>query len=465
MMKGKGIIMKQKKHNKRILIKFLITGLFLIAVFPGVVFSADFTVNSAADEVDANPGDGTCATVGSVCTLRAAIQEANTLAGADTINIPAGTYLLSIAGTSEDASAAGDLDITGNVTIIGAGAASTIIDAGAIDRVFHITGVFAVNISGVTISNALSGANGGGIYNLNLGALTLTNVAVSGNTAQIGGGIFNEGTLTITSSAISGNTATGLANSSSGGIFNSGTVNLANVTISGNSALGNGGGIYNSGTANLTNVTITNNAADSDNSGDGFGGGIYNGGGAFNIKNTIAGGNTVGSTGSSPDCFGTLSSGGYNLIQDTIGCAISGTTTGNITGVSANLGPLANNGGPTQTHALLSGSPAIDGGDNTACPTTDQRGISRPQDGDNNFSTRCDIGAYEVVETNTDYGSSGPDFGYLTSGGCSSPLGGCGGSGAISDYRKNNEPPASGMVMLLLPVFWLMCRRIIRALL
>ena len=253
-------------------------------LFSGSGFSADFTVNSAADEVDANPGDGTCATVGSVCTLRAAIQEANTLAGADTINIPAGTYLLSIAGTSEDASAAGDLDITGNVTIIGAGAASTIIDAGAIDRVFHITGVFAVNISGVTISNALSGANGGGIYNLNSGALTLTNVAVSGNTAQIGGGIFNEGTLTITSSAISGNTATGLANSSSGGIFNSGTVNLANVTISGNSALGNGGGIYNSGTANLTNVTITNNAADSDNSGDGFGGGIYNGGGAFNIK-------------------------------------------------------------------------------------------------------------------------------------------------------------------------------------
>lgn len=456
--------MKQKKHNKRILIKFLITGFFLIAVFQGVAFSATFTVNSTADEVDANPGDGTCATVGSICTLRAAVQEANTLAGADTINIPAGTYLLAIAGAGEDASASGDLDITGDVTIIGAGAASTIIDANAIDRVLHITGVFAVNISGVTISNALSGANGGGIYNL--GALTLTNVAVSGNTAQIGGGIFNEGTLTITKSAISGNTATGLADSSGGGIFDSGTVNLTNATISGNSALSSGGGIYNSGTANLTNVTITNNTADSNNSSGGFGGGIYNSGGAFNIINTIAGGNTVGATGAFPDCFGTLNSGGSNLIQDTNGCAISGTTTGNITGVSANLGALANNGGPTQTHALLSGSPAIDAGDDTACPATDQRGISRPQDGDNNFSRRCDIGAYEVVETNTDYGYSGPDFGYLTSGGCDSPVGGCG--GAISDYRnyrRNNEPPALGMVILLLPVFWLMCRKIIRALL
>jgi CSLREA domain-containing protein len=451
--------MKQKKHNKRILTKVLIIGFFLIAVFQGAASSATFTVNSAADEADANPGNGTCATANSVCTLRAAIQEANAVSEDDIINIPAGVYLLTIAGTSEDAAATGDLDIIGNVTIIGAGAASTNIDAGAIDRVFHITGVFAVNISGVAISNALSGANGGGIYNL--GALTLTNVAVSGNTAQIGGGIFNEGTLTITKSAISGNTAAGLANSSGGGIYDSGTLNLTNATISGNSALSSGGGIYNLGTANLTNVTVTNNTADSNNSGGGVGGGIYNSGGTFNIINTIAGGNTVGSTGSSPDCFGTLNSGGYNLIQDTIGCAVNWITTGNITGVSADLGALANNGGPTQTHALLSGSPAIDAGDDTACPTTDQRGISRPQDGDNNFSRRCDIGAYEVVETNTDY-YSGPDFGYLTSGGCGGPSG-C--AEVIRDYRRNNEPPALGMAMLLLPVFWLMCRRIIRALL
>src|SRR5437660_359344 len=96
--------------------------------------AATFTVDSTLDAVDAHPGDGVCATATNVCTLRAAIQEANALAGADTINVPAGMYTLSIPGSFEDEAATGDLDITDDLTLIGAGARSTIIDGGGLDR-------------------------------------------------------------------------------------------------------------------------------------------------------------------------------------------------------------------------------------------------------------------------------------------------------------------------------------------
>ena len=119
--------------------------------------AATFTVNSTADFVDANPGNGVCETApgNGVCTLRAAIQEANALAGADTIILPAGTYTLGIPGPDEDAAATGDLDITGDLAITGAGAATTIVDGGGLDRVFEIHGA-TVQISGVTIRNGFA---------------------------------------------------------------------------------------------------------------------------------------------------------------------------------------------------------------------------------------------------------------------------------------------------------------------
>ncbi len=100
------------------------------------------------------------------------------------------------------------------------------------------------------------------------------------------------------------------------------------------------------------------------------------------------------------DCYGTLTSQGYNLIADTRNCTITGTTAGNKVGVLAKLGDLANNGGPTLTHALLSGSPAIDAGNpappsSTACPTQDQRKVARPRDGNGDGVAQCDIGAVE----------------------------------------------------------------------
>lgn len=151
---------------------------------------------------------------------------------------------------------------------------------------------------------------------------------------------------------------------------------MTNSTISGNSAAISGGGLYNgnapgttSSSSTITNATIKGNTAPS-------GGGISNdSGNTVTLKNTIVG-----------VCNGPITSNGHNL-SNTNTCGLTGP--GDIQNADALLGPLQNNGGPTKTHALLLGSPAIDAGDNLGCPATDQRGVARP------FSTACDIGAYE----------------------------------------------------------------------
>ncbi|MDB4881604.1 MAG: polymorphic outer membrane protein, partial [Gemmatimonadetes bacterium] len=128
--------------------------------------AATVTVNSTADAVDANPGDGLCATVTGVCTLRAAIQEANALPGDDVISLPPGTYTLTIAGAGEDAAARGDLDITSNVSIQGGGfVGTTIIDGnGGVtgDRVFHVMHGAKADFGGVTIQGGRVHDSGGG---------------------------------------------------------------------------------------------------------------------------------------------------------------------------------------------------------------------------------------------------------------------------------------------------------------
>jgi hypothetical protein len=141
-------------------------------------------------------------------------------------------------------------------------------------------------------------------------------------------------------------------------------------------------------------VTIANNVADSDNNGSGNGGGIFIFSGTVNLLNTIVTGNTD-RGGQAPDCSGTITSLGHNLIQSTAGCTITGDTTGNILGQDPRLGPLADNGGPTFTHALLPGSPAIDTASSQNAPSTDQRGVARPQ------GAGFDIGAFEFQATTT----------------------------------------------------------------
>ncbi|MDA2921473.1 hypothetical protein MYX76_18610, partial [Desulfobacterota bacterium AH_259_B03_O07] len=164
-------------------------------------------------------------------------------------------------------------------------------------------------------------------------------------------------------STISNNTA----GEQGGGIRNIfSDITIINGTISGNSAGDGGGGIYNDpfgietpdlATVDLNNVTIAFNTADSDGDGVGDGGGIFNAiGGTFIFANTIIAGNS--DTTSDPDCFGTLNSLGFNLIQTVSqNCSIVGDTIGNLIGVGPLLGPLTNNGGSTETHALSPNSP------------------------------------------------------------------------------------------------------------
>ena len=240
-----------------------------------------------------------------------------------------------------------------------------------------------LSLSNSTVSGNTASA-GGGIV-IRRGTVTLSNSTVSGNTASAGGGIANSsGTVTLSNSTVSGNTAS----SDGAGIFNShGTLSLSNSTVSGNSASRDGAGIFNPfGTVTMSNSTVSGNSASRD------GGGIANGSNTVNFKNTIIAGNTAGS---GLDCSGTLTSQGHNLVGISTGCPSGGT--GDLTTADAKLDLLADNGGPTFTHALLVGSPAIDAGDPAGCTdaagnplTTDQRGVTRPQGAD------CDIGAFEV---------------------------------------------------------------------
>ena len=399
-----------------------------------------FTVDSTADVVDASPGDGVCATAGGACTLRAAIMEANALAGADIITLPAGTYTLTISGAGDSG---GDLDITADLTITGAGQATTVVDGDGAFRVFRVLSGNTVDIAGVTIQNGIplpdgrgggiineagavtltdstvsgnratggrscggiynngaasltlirstvsgnaggGGSSGGGICNFpNNGTVTLIDSTVSDNTAHVGGGIWNNnGTLTLTNSTVSGNTAT-----YGGAIWNTnnGTVTLTNSTVSSNTTTGSfgGGGILNggvgfaAGTVMLTNSTVSGNTAT-------IGGGISNFG-TVTIKNTIVANSTSGD-----DCAGVITVEGNNFVESPGACVIVGSGTFN-GGFDPLLGPLADNGGPTQTHALLAGSPAIDAGSpDCPPPATDQRGVARPQ------GAACDIGSVEL---------------------------------------------------------------------
>jgi hypothetical protein len=255
-----------------------------------------------------------------------------------------------------------------------------------------------VRENGDIISQPASGS-AGGIFNNGIATLQITNSTIANNKARLGGGINNIGTLTIESSTLNGNQAT---INNGGAILNTGTLTLTNSTVSGNSARGTGGGITNSGTATLTSSTVTNNTSSTNPANPGGGGIQNNAQGTLNLFNTIVAGNAASSPSTNVDVnnFGTIT-GSYNLI----GKGAQGLTNGengNQVGTNDNpidpkLGALANNGGSTQTHALLPDSPAIDKGNAAG---TDQRGSARMVDfasvpnaaGGNG----ADIGAYEL---------------------------------------------------------------------
>lgn len=243
--------------------------------------------------------------------------------------------------------------------------------------------------------------NGGGIYNTSVLTITASTIAnnLAGTAASNGdgGGLYSDGAdshVILQNSTISGNRSSN--GGSGGGLWNSdgSTMTLINSTVSGNVSTGNGGGINNTRAAGLftiRNSTITDNQA------GWSGGGIWNDENSTLLyHNTIIAGNTAAASGADCQSEAILSSQGHNLVGNSTGCDSS--ASGDLTVVPTTVFPhvlqlrQVNEPGQTATHALAVGSPALDAGDDTVCPATDQRGVPRPQ------GSHCDIGAYEGTQ-------------------------------------------------------------------
>jgi len=366
------------------------TTLTLLALFVALPPVALASTTWYVDGVNGNDGN-TCQTPQTACkTIGHAISLASS---GDSIVVAPATY------TER-------LGIAISLNVIGSGARTTIIDGQAAGSVIGISSPAQVTLSNITVRNGHA-SFGAGIYNE--GRLTINSSTVTGNNANFfgsiisccayGGGIYNgtNGTLTINNSTISANTAGGggwhcgllPCQGSGGGIANVGQLRINNSTISGNSAFGlpastngRGGGIFNGypGGMMVSNSTISGNSGT-------HGGGIYPGGG---FQNSIVANN------SGQNCSNPVTSDGYNLSSDGT-CNFN--KVGDLNNHAPLLGPLQNNGGPTDTMALLLGSPAIDAGNPAGCKDaqgnlllTDQRGMPRP---DKEDASGCDMGAYE----------------------------------------------------------------------
>lgn len=242
----------------------------------------------------------------------------------------------------------------------------------------------APRLAGISIvGNRAADVVGGAL--LDAESLDVSGLTIDGNQAPGGdvGGALVGGSGVVRDSSITNNSTPGAA----GGVFVSDAVSLTNVTVSGNRSGESGGGIHTSGPSiTITNATVTGNVADSDGGTAGNGGGLFVSSGTTTVRNSIIAKNTDGS-GEAPDCGGTVTSGGHNILGSNQGCTFAATT-GDKVGVDPLLGPLTDNGGPTLTHALLPGSPAIDAANPAFAPPTDQRGVPR---------VKPDIGAYELA--------------------------------------------------------------------
>ena len=377
--------------------------------------------NSFVVTKTADTNDGLC---DADCSLREAILATNNTPGKGTItfDLPgAGPHVIQLqTGLPAISESVDILNTSGeSITVKGQGPRSYFFI-----NIFTVNAGQTVNMSYLTISQGWGQGGGIRVY----GTLNLTNSTVTDNNSPAeGGGIYNGGTLNLTDCTVSNNTsgitpdpdqgsifsATGYG----GGIYNGGTLNITNSTLSGNSApshlnnpsfnsSGRGGGIYNRGTLNATNSTVYGNNALT-------GGGIYNDGGAATLRSTIVAGNSAINVFDTdleryvyiaPNLMGPFNSEGFNLLHFGSGEATITETANagtNLLNVAPNLdGTLADNGGPTKTHKLNSGSPAIDKGKNFSTAATDQRGMQRLYD-DPAISNAVggdgtDIGAFEA---------------------------------------------------------------------
>lgn len=323
--------------------------LVLVLVTFGIALSTPSAFASAGAGQACDVQSGNC-----YSSIQAAINAASP---GDTINIGTGAF-------TEHLAVDRSLNLQGSTT------AGTIID-----------GSMAANQTVVTVSSGTT--------------VTVTAVTIENGSNSFGGGIDNNGTLTLNDDTISGNTAS----DGGGGIYNAGGgLTLNNDTLSGNTAAAAGGAIENDsgGSLNLTNVTISANTA-------GNGSGLFQNSGRFVIKNSILAANK---SSSSAGCgSGLVYDLGYNVLDSNPssgGCTNLGGSATDQNVADPKLGTLANNGGPTDTMALLSGSPAIGNGNATFCENLvgpDGRTSDEDQRGDARNSasrTRCDGGAYDT---------------------------------------------------------------------
>ena len=353
-----------------------IAALLGLLVLPGVAAAFEYKVTTTDDHADKF-----CDTD---CSLRDAVIAAGST---DSITLPAGNYKLD----------EGELTLTGD-KINGAGARTTVIDGGGVSRVLRITGdSVGSQIGGVTITggNGAGGGTtgqGGGIFVSVGSSLLMTDSMVRGNTGTVGGGVATLGTFTLAGGTISGNIATNVRIVGAGGgvaVSNTGWALLGNVTVSGNTATNNvgsgqGGGILATGRLTLNNVTVAGNSASA-------GRALWQAapaaaGGppvATTMSNTILAASGAACAGPGLTAPSAITS-HHDVADDS--CLLTGE--GERIVPDPKLGALTNNGGPTDTQALLPASAAINGGGSN-CAAADQRGITRPQGGP------CDIGAYE----------------------------------------------------------------------
>jgi CSLREA domain-containing protein len=373
-------------------VRRLTPALLFALILPAALQAAVFIPNKTADT-----NDGVC---DSDCSLREAIAAASQSPGEDVILLHAGIYTLTASGPAN-----GNLQIQGNLILIGDGADRTIVDGGAVGGIFFIPGGVTVQMQDLTLRNGRSPGAGGAIRNN--GDLTLLRTILTGNSSVagtagsgLGGAIVSDGpnaSLTIADSTISNNTAQGAG----GGIAAGGDVSLSNVTVAGNRTTADlGGGLY-----FFTGIrAMVNNATIAGNTAAVKGGGILVETSLFigvspKVTNSIIAGNTAPA---GPDCGGAIDT-SYDLIGNGADCTGPSAANHDKVGTAASpidpkLGPLAGNGGPTPTRALLAGSPALNAGNPAtpgagggACEATDQRGATRPG------GAVCDIGAFEVT--------------------------------------------------------------------
>jgi len=350
------------------------------------------------DDGDYGPGD---------LALREAVGLANINPGADAIGFDP-----LLAGDTLNLWD-GELVITESVTITGLGADQLTVDADDDSRVFNVNDGLpdgpdeVVIISGLTLYDGWVGAADGGIIS-NWEDLTLIDCVLTEGWADNGGAIFNGGLMSIQGTTVDDNEAT----MSGGGIANTGSLTIQNSTISDNTAWGNGGGIHNNnGDLDVINSTISGNEANGDGGGIAFvqfipaltrvynstianntsllgnGGGVWTNAVDFMIESTIIADNVA--MGVAPDMWGTVFA-DFSLIGDPTGATIIGGS--NQIGVDPLLGPLADNGGPTMTHSLGFGSPAVNTGSNPLALLTEQRGVGY----DRVRYGQADMGAYEA---------------------------------------------------------------------